>query len=229
VLRLLLHAGEGAPSPRELDPGLPDGPLVVAVAAGEPAEREALAAALEEPSPDGGAVFAAADGEGRLVVLGAAGGRAHERLAAAAAGLPGVRVGESSPVALTEVARGYAEAVAALAAGVRLGRRRTAHADVGGAGLLALVGAEAGRAFAASLLGPLLGEGARGELLASLRCWLEHNGHWDAAAAALGVHRHTLRARLGRVEQLLGRDLGAAGVRAELWTALQLLDSTAHR
>jgi purine catabolism regulator len=34
------------------------------------------------------------------------------------------------------------------------------------------------------------------------------------------VHRHTLRKRIRRVEELLGRDLDSPGVRAELWLAL---------
>jgi DNA-binding PucR family transcriptional regulator len=34
------------------------------------------------------------------------------------------------------------------------------------------------------------------------------------------VHRHTLRKRIRRAEELLGRDLGSPGVRAELWLAL---------
>ena len=61
----------------------------------------------------------------------------------------------------------------------------------------------------------------------SLAGWLEHNGEWDAAAAALGVHRHTLRNRIRRAGTLLDRDLGSAAVRAELWVALRLLDTPA--
>jgi PucR family transcriptional regulator, purine catabolism regulatory protein len=34
------------------------------------------------------------------------------------------------------------------------------------------------------------------------------------------VHRHTLRKRIRRAGELLGRDMGSAGVRAELWLAL---------
>ncbi|ADG77936.1 PucR family transcriptional regulator [Tsukamurella paurometabola] len=53
-------------------------------------------------------------------------------------------------------------------------------------------------------------------LVESLRAYLEANGNWEAAAAAAGVHRHTLRARIGRIESLLGSDLSSARVRAEL-------------
>jgi PucR family transcriptional regulator, purine catabolism regulatory protein len=34
------------------------------------------------------------------------------------------------------------------------------------------------------------------------------------------VHRHTLRKRIRRAEELLSRDLDSPGVRAELWLAL---------
>ncbi|MFD0889240.1 PucR family transcriptional regulator, partial [Streptosporangium algeriense] len=62
--------------------------------------------------------------------------------------------------------------------------------------------------------------GSRADLLESLRAYLACNGHWDAAAQRLGVHRHTLRYRMRRVAELLGRDLDDPGARAELWVAL---------
>ncbi|MGV9714104.1 PucR family transcriptional regulator [Gordonia sp. NPDC003424] len=58
------------------------------------------------------------------------------------------------------------------------------------------------------------------DLLASLRAYLEANGQWEAAAAALGVHRHTLRGRIARAEEVLGCDLSVARVRAELLLAI---------
>ena len=36
------------------------------------------------------------------------------------------------------------------------------------------------------------------------------------------MHRHTLRNRMQRVEQLLGRELDSPDLRAELWLALRL-------
>ncbi|MQY40375.1 hypothetical protein SRB17_84080 [Streptomyces sp. RB17] len=58
------------------------------------------------------------------------------------------------------------------------------------------------------------------ELLSSLRAFLEHNGQWEAASASLGVHRHTLRSRMERVQSVLGVGLDSAHVRAELLLAL---------
>ena len=69
--------------------------------------------------------------------------------------------------------------------------------------------------FAATLLAPL-----DDRLRESLRVWLACHGQWDPAAARFGVHRHTVRNRIKRVEELLGRSLDSPGVRAELWFAL---------
>jgi purine catabolism regulator len=112
----------------------------------------------------------------------------------------------------------------ALDAARRLGRARVRFADLAGSGLRDLVPARDAAAFAEALLDPLVRHDARGrgDLVASLREWLAHHGQWDPAAAALGVHRHTLRARIGKAAELLGRDLDSPGVRAELWFALQV-------
>ena len=69
------------------------------------------------------------------------------------------------------------------------------------------------------LLGPLADYDRRqhGDLVASLRAFLEHNGNWEAAARALAVHRHTLRYRIRRIAELTGRDLDRADDRVEFW------------
>jgi purine catabolism regulator len=65
-------------------------------------------------------------------------------------------------------------------------------------------------------------EGSYGhELLRSLDAFIEHNGRWEEAAGALYCHRHTLRYRMKRVEELTGRDLSKARDRIELWLALR--------
>ncbi|MEU4445355.1 PucR family transcriptional regulator [Actinosynnema sp. NPDC050801] len=131
-----------------------------------------------------------AEVDGRVVVLAAA---------------VDVSAAASSPVDATDVARGYREALRALEAGV------ATFEEVAGAGLLA---PDAAR-FAATLLAPL-----DDVLRETVRVWLACHGQADPAATRLNVHRHTVRNRLRRVEQLLGRSLESAGVRAELWLAL---------
>ena len=60
------------------------------------------------------------------------------------------------------------------------------------------------------------------QLVESLAVWLQHNGQFAPAAESLGVHRHTLKTRMGRVSQILGRDLNTMDARAELWAALRI-------
>ncbi|MGD9954834.1 MAG: PucR family transcriptional regulator [Candidatus Nanopelagicales bacterium] len=112
--------------------------------------------------------------------------------------------------------RSLARARRALAAGGD-GLRR--YDDLGG-GLEALLDPAAADAWAAALLAPLDQPGERADLAATLHAWLGRHGQVDAAAADLGVHRHTVRHRLRRAEALLGRSLDDPGVRAELWLAL---------
>jgi purine catabolism regulator len=90
--------------------------------------------------------------------------------------------------------------------------------------LLATVPGERLQGYADAVLGPLDAGERSAELLRTLTAFLEHNGHWEAAAAALQVHRHTVRNRIAAVEELTGRRLGSAHDRQELWLALRARD-----
>jgi purine catabolism regulator len=89
--------------------------------------------------------------------------------------------------------------------------------------LLSLQDDDALRLYCDSVLGPL--EDASGEygdeLIRSLEAFIEQNGQWEKAARELYCHRHTLRYRIRRVEQLTGRDLSIARDRIEFWLALR--------
>jgi PucR family transcriptional regulator, purine catabolism regulatory protein len=89
--------------------------------------------------------------------------------------------------------------------------------------LLSLQDSDALALFCESLLGPIEhGEGHYGgELMRSLEAFIECNGQWEAAARRLYCHRHTLRYRIRKVEELTGRDLGRARDRIEFWLALR--------
>ncbi|MGW9349686.1 PucR family transcriptional regulator ligand-binding domain-containing protein [Nocardiopsis flavescens] len=87
-----------------------------------------------------------------------------------------------------------------------------------------LLDAGAADALARRVLGPLAGDGADArELRATLRAWLARHGGWDRAAADLGVHRNSVRYRIGRIERALGADLGDPEQRMRLWFALTRL------
>jgi PucR family transcriptional regulator, purine catabolism regulatory protein len=98
------------------------------------------------------------------------------------------------------------------------------HRDLGAFTLLLSVqDTEALRLYCESVLGPIEGSDERyaGELLRSLEAFIDRNGHWEKAAGDCYCHRHTLRYRIKRVEELTGRDLSRANDRVELWLALR--------
>ncbi|WP_395103469.1 PucR family transcriptional regulator [Actinomadura sp. SCN-SB] len=101
--------------------------------------------------------------------------------------------------------------------------------DVATAGLLAQLDTPGARGWADTLLEPLERHAGRSrlDLVSTLRVFLANNGHIDASATALGIHRHTLRYRLGRITELLGTDLDDPTARAELWLALRLREAQA--
>jgi purine catabolism regulator len=169
------------------------------------------------------ALFEAADPAGARAAAGAVAEAARAR---GLAGRFGLGMPEADPRGLR---RAYQEARFALeAAG-------PAEEDGPGAGvatvddlgshrlLLARQEDAALEAISRGLLDPLADYDRRqhGELVASLRAFLEHNGNWEAAARALAVHRHTLRYRIRRIADLTGRDLDTAADRVEFWLALQ--------
>ncbi|GAA3995006.1 PucR family transcriptional regulator [Streptomyces sp. NBC_01352] len=175
----------------------------------------------------------------RLVVLAADGGAAvaacGEYAAALEAARAGVReqaaggdedelvVGLSAPVGPIAAAAAYKQAEQALSVARRRGRVFVEHEQMAAGSVLPLLADDAVKAFADGLLRPLYEHDAtgRGDLVASLRAWLSRHGQWDAAAADLGVHRHTLRYRMRRVEEILGRSLDDPDMRMELWLALK--------
>lgn len=234
LLRLLL-AGEAETARDVATPlfgGLPADPLRLLLAA--PAEREEAPAAgdplalladrVEQAAARGGERVLVSLAEGRLVLLATDGGAAYRAGVEAAAEVPGLAVGVSSPSEPGGVGAARAQAERALAVALRGGRPLVEHEEVGAGSLVPLLSDEAVRAYAEGLLRPLREHdaSARGDLVASLRAWLSRHGQWDAAAADLGVHRHTLRYRIRRVEELLGRSLDDTDVRMELWFALRV-------
>ncbi|BCI53669.1 putative regulatory protein [Mycolicibacterium litorale] len=106
-----------------------------------------------------------------------------------------------------------------------VGRRQGGHVraeDVASSRvLLGSADAESLRGYADAMLGPLDAADRSTELVRTLSGFLEHNGHWAATAAALRVHRHTVRNRIDAVERLTGRRMDEASDRFELWLALR--------
>lgn len=138
-----------------------------------------------------------------------------------------VLMGLSAPAGPIAAATAYKQSDQALSVARRRGRALVEHEDLAAGSVLPLLADDAVRAFADGLLRALYEHDAtgRGDLIASLRAWLSRHGQWDAAAADLGVHRHTLRYRMRRVEEILGRSLDDPDVRMELWLSLKATSS----
>ncbi len=236
---------------RRLKPfGLSDGVAAIVVqrpngGRGSPGPVEdALSVALrEEAAPGlvasaGSLTCALVSGRAEEELFGLA-GRVTQRLSEAVGNghVSGLRVGVGRPVAGSEARRSFHEArcaVEALELGIATAyngsepanglARLATYKDLGSFQLLlSLQDDEALKLFCDSILGPIeAGEGHYGgELMRSLEAFIEENGQWERAARRLYCHRHTLRYRIKRVEELTGRNLGSARDRIEFWLALR--------
>ncbi|MFH8975288.1 PucR family transcriptional regulator [Streptomyces sp. NPDC017890] len=227
------HAGPQAPVPATRTRSSAAA-LAAADTGGDP--LGALAEVVESAAARSGeSVLVVPEGE-RLVVLATDGGAAVAACVEYASALEAVRpepmtggdeeglvVGLSAPSGPIAASTAYKQAEQALSVARRRGRVCVEHEHLAAGSVLPLLADDAVRAFADGLLRALRDHDAtgRGDLVASLRAWLSRHGQWDAAAADLGVHRHTLRYRMRRVEEILGRSLDDPDVRMELWLALK--------
>ncbi|WP_328317566.1 PucR family transcriptional regulator [Streptomyces sp. NBC_00388] len=130
---------------------------------------------------------------------------------------PGWTLGVSAPAALRDLRAADAQAGRALR---HAEVTRTPLSRHGTSGLAALLDPAEAAAHARTLLAPL-GDPPPAALLETLRTWLSLHGSWDRTAVALGIHRNTVRQRIGRCATLLGSDLDDMDVRTELWFALR--------
>ncbi|MFB9466102.1 PucR family transcriptional regulator [Streptomyces cinereospinus] len=238
VLRMLVagqpdHARAAA---GDLYGGLLDAPYRIVLAEGASGHAGIAETVEAAAARSGESVLVVPDGE-RLVVLAADGGAAVAACGEHAAAREAARAGQepsageeddlvvglSAPAGPSAAAAAYKQAEQALSVARRRGRVLVEHEQLASGSVLPLLADDAVRAFADGLLRALHEHDAtgRGDLVASLRAWLSRHGQWDAAAADLGVHRHTLRYRMRRVEEILGRSLDDPDVRMELWLALK--------
>ncbi|WP_127354534.1 PucR family transcriptional regulator [Actinacidiphila soli] len=90
--------------------------------------------------------------------------------------------------------------------------------------LLPFVPDDVRRAFTARLLDPLrvYDRRHRAELIPTLEAFLECDGSWTRCATRLHLHVNTLRYRIGRIEQLTGRDLSRLEDKLDFFLALRM-------
>lgn len=206
------------------DPGLarrvlgsiPSAPVVVAVCG------EAPVVALVDwwerrRSEHGTASFLAESDDGLTMCLSAVDASLLDEVAARF----DIRIGASGSESYAAFSRAHAQALAALRQQPDPGVQR--YADTIGSSILTALATDEARLVAESRLAPLRrhDDETGGQLERSLRTWLEYDAKTEAAAAALGVHRHTLRSRIAQAGSLLDSDLTSFPARAELWALLQ--------
>ncbi|PZU44723.1 MAG: PucR family transcriptional regulator [Microbacterium sp.] len=202
---------------RELWGPLPGAPVVVALAQVSTEREDAAADWLELRSSERrGSVFHGRGPDGHVVVVAAQ----DAALLASFADLFDAAVGASDPADYPGFAGAYEQARVALR---RSAPGRVARfADTASGGVLSALATSEARALAEARLAPLraydLAHGTA--LVETVRTWLKHDARVDAAAHALGIHRHTVRARVAQAQQTLGVDLSSFPARAELWAAL---------
>ncbi|BDH55816.1 CdaR family transcriptional regulator [Tsukamurella sp. PLM1] len=224
ALRLALSAGPGDAAQLVGAAADPEGIRALVIRGGDPdaataTVREALHAA-------GRPVFVAETGSAGGVVALLGGGddaafadRLVTRLDARSRAALQLGLGSRHPVGAVVEAVAAAESASRAA---RPGGRTVDASDLAGRTLLTDPPTRDALArLDRELIAPLR---AHHGLVEALRAYLENHGQWEATAAALGVHRHTARARVARAQEALGVDLASARVRAELLLAVILSD-----
>ncbi len=193
-----------------LESALADAGVPALVATSAAAGRPLLCAVVDTASAE-------PIGTARLARAALTGGTGHN----------GVRAAASRPAGVGSLRRAFHEARCALEATSLAdgdAPEVASHRDLGAFTLLlALQDDDALRLYSDGLLEPIeRTEGEYGgELLRSLEAFIENNGNWERAARQLYCHRHTLRYRIRKIEELTGRDLSRATDRIELWLALR--------
>ncbi|MFI0373756.1 PucR family transcriptional regulator [Actinomadura sp. 1N219] len=195
-------------------PALPRGRVRVLACAGGPAVLDVL-----ESDPAGARCLTLPlDGHAAVIVPDEVIGAVEPLLAALGP------VGVSDPAA-NDLGTALRQAEEALAAAVRSHQDAVHYSALPGQGVLRLLEPGLAHAFADTLLAPLREE----DLVETVRAYVAANGQGEAAARALGVHRHTLRSRMRKAAEVLGRDPDDPAVRAELWIALSITSNPDDR
>ncbi|MGW3115515.1 PucR family transcriptional regulator [Streptomyces sp. NPDC001091] len=196
----------------------------------EPADRVAVAHTGDEavalvPLP---AVSAEHDGSEAGLHADALLRSVREALSAGLEGDGRLTLGVSAPVHSAEGLRGALEEArhARRVAAARPGRVCAAgHQELAShVLLLPFVPDDVRRAFTARLLDPLkeYDRRHRAELIPTLEAFLDSDGSWTRCASRLHLHVNTLRYRVGRIEQLTGRDLSRLEDKLDFFLALRM-------
>jgi purine catabolism regulator len=198
-----------------LDPERPYAALLAVPGDGGSSERLRLAVARELDSRSIRSLSAARPDRAAFLLEADAEEDALELATAVAAAAEGIRIGVGRPGTGRALGRSLLEARAALDAGIG---PVASYRDLGSLELLLGLPDAALEAFVDRVLGPV---SASGPLVESLRALLDSGCRWSEAAARLGVHRHTLRYRMERLQEQTGLHPDRPAERMELWLAVK--------
>ncbi|MCP9623642.1 PucR family transcriptional regulator [Nocardia otitidiscaviarum] len=193
-----------------------------------PPTRDALRAALHDVLPG---IVTGIDRDGR--VIGYAPGSEAEVAGLLRRGLgrlrpvlggAGIAVGVSAPQGAEALSGAFAAAAAVASAEAGEASVRIADID-SAAGLFTAIPNELQRRFAERVLGPVVEYDRKtgAGLVRTLEVFLGCEGSWRQAAERMHLHLNTVRYRIGRVEELTGRDLGRLDDRLDLYLAVRTL------
>ena len=173
------------------------------------------------------AIFAEGDTGGRLIVVFSSADGDLEALSRVLASSGGGHAAVSEPTGVSDLPTAMAEAQRLSSTISESSPAVVTRADVRGTGLLNYLDTPAVQGFVDALLAPLqeASESTPIDLMHTLRVFLAADCSWADASTRLDIHRHTLRYRIRKIEELLGRKLSDTSTRAELWVALQLIDT----
>ncbi|MDI2036541.1 PucR family transcriptional regulator [Paenarthrobacter nitroguajacolicus] len=135
---------------------------------------------------------------------------------------PGATIGISAPAAVASIQRALQESLWALGSARANKLELARYAQ--GPSWLGLTGFEEGTALVRRLLGPIFDyeQSQDGDLLVTLRTYLDSQRSWQKTAAALFAHRQTIIYRMRKIGELTGLDMGETSTVAQLWFALQI-------
>ncbi|MBO1269566.1 PucR family transcriptional regulator [Arthrobacter cavernae] len=133
-----------------------------------------------------------------------------------------VRIGISRPAKAAGVRRALQESLWALGTAANTGTGLVHYA--GGPSWMGLTSFEEGNALVQRYLGPIFEyeQGGHGDLIVTLRTFLDNQRSWQKTAAALFTHRQTIIYRMRKIGELTGLDMNETSTVAQLWFALQI-------
>lgn len=133
-----------------------------------------------------------------------------------------VKIGISAPSTAAGIQRARQESLWALGTAIGTGTRLVRYAD--GPSWLGLTSFEEGNALVQRLLAPIFEyeQSEHGDLIVTLKTFLDTQRSWQKTAAALFAHRQTIIYRMRKISELTGLDMTETSTLAQLWFALQI-------